>query len=235
MNNERGNIGLIIGIIVIILVIAIVGVIFLVNGNKDSKDGTVQNIANTSNNKSNNENEENNSNQIDFNNWGVPDSINTENSSGIMGTAYIHLPEVASMRRGAGQVADQSDDTLIILGGQHLESPIVTNLKEVLSTFISQPVDVLSKYRRVDYKNFAFNVETSEMVKINDYDMCKYTGTHTYTYNGEPGSMKFVAYATQLKENGAYVYWMVIDETEDQSMTNTIMEHATNMAYTFHE
>ena len=235
MNNERGNVGLIIGIIVIILVIAIVGVIFLVNGNKDSKDGTVQNIGNTSSNKLNNENEENNSNQIDLSNWGVQESIVADKGDNIS-SAYIKFPTLSGIIQGTGKIAYQTDKTLVILDSQRMSgSPTISRISDVLPAYFEQTIKIMREYRRSDWKDFAFNVETSEMVKINDYDMCKYTGTHTYTYNGEPGSMKFVAYATQLKENGAYIYWMVLDETEDQSMTNTIMEHATNMAYTFHE
>ena len=117
MNNGRGNIGLIIGIIVVVLIIAIVGVIFLVNGNKDSKDGTVQNIANTSSNKLNNENEENNSNQIDLSNWGVPDSIVVEIGDTIT-RACIKFPTLSGIIRGTGKIAYQTDKTLVILDGQ---------------------------------------------------------------------------------------------------------------------
>lgn len=220
----------IIGIITLVVIIgAVICLVLMAGNNKESS------IIDT---KEETKKEETNIKKEEKNNietWGVEDSIFTENANGLMATLYIKLPEFTSMRRGAGQVADQSDDTLILMGGQHLESPTVSSLKDVLSTYISQPIDVLSKYRRVDWQNYAFNIENTEIVKINGYEMCKYVGNHTYTYNGDPSSMNFVAYATQLKTNGAYVYWMVLDESENQSLTSTIEDYAYKMALTVKE
>lgn len=166
----------------------------------------------------------------------IDDSIDTENSSGVMGTAYIKLPELASMRRGQGQVVDQSNDMLILMGGQHLETTITSNaIEEVLNDFFVQPIDVLSKYRRVDYQNYKFTISDTENVSINDYQMCKYKGEHTFTNNGEDGKMNYVAFVAKLKSNDAYVYWIVLDESIEQNQSKDIDTCATKIAESLHE
>lgn len=60
------------------------------------------------------------------------------------------------------------------------------------------------------------------------YEMYKFVGTHSFTW-------EFVAYATQFDNNGPYVDWYVQDETEDQSMFETLASHAYNMAWTLQE
>ena len=209
------------------------------NQDKDvsSAKSTVQQETETPGNTENNEDSEpdTSASPVDEE-YTVEDSISTSNSSGKLGVGYILLPEVASMLRGAGQVADQSDDTLILLGGQHLEQSFSADkLENVFVEYLFQPIDVLSKYRRVDYKDYAFEIEGSEIVEINDYTMCKHTGTHTYTHDGVAGSMSFVAYITQLKSNDAYVYWIVLDESETQSQYDKINDCAKKIAESLHE
>ncbi len=236
MKKEKG-IGLVAFIIIFvaIFIIGAVAVVLIMTGDKDNEKADDK-VAIKDNNTKIYTNIKEDKEEFDVTKWGVDDSISTENANGVMADVYIKLPELSSMRRGAGQVADQSDDTLILMGGQHLEqSPNINSLKDVLSAYISQPIDVLEKYRRVDWQNYAFNIESSEITQINNYTMCKYVGNHTFTYNGEPGSMKFVAYATQLKSNGAYVYWMVLDESEGQSLTKTIEDYAYKMALSLSE
>ena len=166
----------------------------------------------------------------------IDDSINAENSSGVMGTAYIKLPELASMRRGQGQVVEQSNDMLILMGGQHLETTITSNvIEEVLNDFFVQPIDVLSKYRRVDYQNYKFSISDTENMTINDYQMCKYKGEHTFTNNGENGKMNYVAFVAKLKSNDAYVYWIVLDESTEQNQSKDIDMCATKIAESLHE
>lgn len=168
--------------------------------------------------------------------YDIDDSIDTENSSGVMGTAYIKLPELASMRRGQGQVVDQSNDILILMGGQHLETTITSDdIDEVLNDFFVQPIDVLGKYRRVDYQNYEFSISETENMSINDYQMCKYTGEHTFTNNGENGKMNYVAFVAKLKSNDAYVYWIVLDESTEQSQSKDIELCATKIAESLHE
>ncbi|MBQ8164632.1 MAG: hypothetical protein IJZ94_02280, partial [Clostridia bacterium] len=58
---------------------------------------------------------------------------------------------------------------------------------------------------------------------------------HTYTHDGVAGSMSFVAYITQLKSNDAYVYWIVLDESETQSQYDKINECAKKIAESLHE
>ena len=170
------------------------------------------------------------------NDFKVGDIIYTENSKGVMCDAKIRLPQLASVRCGAGQVVENSNDTMILMGGQHLETELTTNdVDKVLNDFFPYSVDAISKFRPYDYSNYAFSISTTEPVTINGYSMCKYTGTHTYTYMNNPETINYVAYTTQLKGNGAFAYWIVLDVSKDQSLNALIDEYATKIAYTFSE
>lgn len=167
----------------------------------------------------------------------IVDAIYTQNSSGAFGTAYIKLPELASMHRGAGQVVDQSNDILILMGGQHKTNPVITTdeIDEVLNDFFYQPIDVLSKYRRVVFDNYKFSISETEKMTVNDYQMCKYKGEHTFTYESVPDKMNYVAVVAKLKINGAYVYWIVLDESEEQNQSKEIDKVASKIAETLYD
>ena len=81
-----------------------------------------------------------------------------------------------------------------------------------------------------------FTIETSEIVTLNQYECCKNTGTHTYTDSkGETHSFKYVAYST-FTTGGEPFYWMVLDKTDDQSISEEIIEqNAERMGYTICE
>ena len=154
----------------------------------------------------------------------VGDIIYTENSEGVMCDAKIRLPQLASVACGAGQVVENSNDTMILMGGQHLETELTTNeVDKVLNDFFPYSVDAISKFRHYDYSNYAFSISTAEPVTINGYSMCKYT------------TINYVAYTTQLKGNGAFAYWIVLDVSKDQSLNALIEEYATKIAYTLSE
>lgn len=92
----------------------------------------------------------------------------------------------------------------------------------------------------LDYSDFKFNVESREMKEINGFSMCRYVGTHTYKLeHWETGEITdyacyFVAYGTQLS-NGAYIYWIVFDESADQSLKDVVISNADNMAKSLEE
>lgn len=172
----------------------------------------------------------------------VLDVIHTESLDRVFGSAYINLPQVASMSKGMGNVAEQNDKTLILFSGEHGDDFSTEahsgkyTLENVFSVFLEQPISILSHYRRVDNTDYAFEIETSELVEINGYKMCKHTGKHTYKAADRGDlSLKYVAYITNLKSNNAYVYWIVLDESEDQSQGAKIDEYATKIAKSLRE
>lgn len=175
--------------------------------------------------------------QIETNDWGVKDNILTS-KDGKDVRAYINLPESTGLKQGSGKIAAQSDETLIILDSMKTnEDPVVEGdlVENILPVYFESAKNIMDQYRSIRYNNFDFEVFEKETLNINGYEMCKYKGEHSYTYDGEATSVSFVSYATKLKSNGAYVYWMVFDRTEDQSLGDLIESHATNMAYSLYE
>ena len=88
---------------------------------------------------------------------------------------------------------------------------------------------------RMKYDDFDFIVETAEPVTINGFSMYKYTGTHTYTFYGEPQECSFVAYSVDTGQvEHAYFTIIVLDDSFDQSscvVTNDMLEaYALKMA-----
>ena len=173
----------------------------------------------------------------DTDDWGVQEKI-VAGKNDTLTTAYIKFPTLSGIVRGTGKIAYQKDKTLVILDAERKTgSPALTNdsCDNVFPAYFEQTKGIIDAYRQMNYDNFDFSVANKETVTVNGYEMCKYTGKHTFTVNGENDEMNFVAYATKLNGNGAYVYWMVLDESEDQSLTKTIEEYADKMAKTLSE
>lgn len=162
--------------------------------------------------------------------WGVTDSF-TAYANDTFGGYFINFPELTGVPKGSGLVAYQSDGTMVVVDGQIIGGAIETgSIDEVLPAYFEQTTIIMDLYRNSAYDNFAFELTSQEHATVNGYEMCKYVGFHNFTLDGVATTFNFVAYATQLKANGAYIYWMVLDETADQSLGNTIEDHAYHMA-----
>jgi hypothetical protein len=168
--------------------------------------------------------------------WGVWESQTATNDGGENEDVYIKFPDLAGVSYGAGKVATQLTQTTVVFGRQWEESSSVTSVDEVFLAYQDDASYSIKKYRdNWDYDNFQFEITSQEHTEINGYQMCRYEGIHSYTDDGELVEMQYVAYAAQLKGNGAYVYWVVIDESEDQSLGDLISENAEKMAWTLEE
>ena len=167
--------------------------------------------------------------------WGVPDDYATF-ANGKLCNFIIRFPELTGIPKGSSLVAYQPDGSMVIVD-VHLqgETADISSVDQVLPTCFVQTEMTLDLYRSSAYKDFAFEIKSSEKVTVNGYEMCKYTGVHTFTVEGNQKSFNFVAYATQLKTNGGYVYWMVLDESEGQTLGQTIADHAYKMALSLEE
>ena len=81
-----------------------------------------------------------------------------------------------------------------------------------------------------------FTIENKQSAgTINGYEMYKFVGTHSFKYEDKVYNYKYVAYSTQQKKNGAYIYWLVQDESQDQTLYSTIEEYAYKMALSLRE
>ena len=175
--------------------------------------------------------------------WGVQEMKVTE-KNGVITTALIKFPHLTGIVRGTGKIAYQNDKSLVILDSERpTGSPSMPNdaCEDVFPAYFEQTRAIIDSYRQMNYDNFEFTVSHKEIVTVNGYEMCKFTGKHTFTvkdvntFEIKNLDINFVAYATKLNGNGAYVYWMVLDESEDQSLTKTIEEYADKMAKTLSE
>lgn len=235
MKKEKG-IGLV-AFIIIFVAILIIGagvVILLMTGNKDNENKDDKVAIKDSNVKEDKE-------EFDVTEWGVQESIVSKKNDKL-GCAYIKFPTLSGITRGTGKIAYQKDETLVILDAERKTgSPAVDLIENVFPAYFDQTKDIMDSYRQMNYENFEFSVSEKETMNINGYEMCKFTGKHTYTvkdvntFEVENININYVAYATQLKTNGAYVYWMVLDESEDQSLTKIIEDYAYKMALSLKE
>lgn len=168
--------------------------------------------------------------------WGVQDDWVSMNDQDDTAHFYINFPQYTGIVNGSGLAAAQEGEALVIVDIQRgSKTPAVNGLEELFPAYFEQTAAVLEDYHGIRVQNLEFSIESQETLTVKGYEICKFVGDHTYTYEGEDGESKFVAYATQLKANGAYVYWMVLDYSEDQSQFDTIEEYAYKMALTLRE
>lgn len=170
-------------------------------------------------------------------NWGVDENCVTE-KNGVTLRAYIKFPYLCGIVEGTGKIAYQTDESLVLLGKEiSFEEPEVEGdkIENIFPAYFGKVAEIMEAYRGAKYKDFEFEITSKETVDVNGYEMCKYTGKHTFASRKDSFEMNFVAYATRLKGNDAVVYWMVLDETDNQSLSEVIESHADKMAQTLHE
>ena len=165
--------------------------------------------------------------------WGVLDAFSTS-ENGILAGFYINFPSLTGIPEGTGLVAYQEDDTRVVLAQcQNLE---ISSVDSTFPACFTQTVGIFKVNYGMRYSDGEFTIESKESAgTINGYEMYKFVGTHSFKYQGNLISYKYVAYATKLKTNGAYIYWLVQDESQDQSLYSTIEEYAYKMALSLRE
>jgi hypothetical protein len=192
-----------------------------INTNNQSNETLENNITDniTENNNLNNTDKE----------WGVPQRHIT------LGKRYqISFPVLTGIPQGAGLIAYQPDRTMVMVDPEYGDSPEVHSIEEVFSAYYEQRNLMFTFYYSFQFKNPTYTVRSQEMIKINNYDMCKYVGQMKFTKENIDIKYNFVAYSTQLT-NGSYIYCMAVDETDEQSQGKTIESHAYNMALSLKE
>ena len=170
------------------------------------------------------------------NQWGITCSSVAENDSGDLIRFSINFPKNPGSACGSGLEAIQDkgirilvDRQLSIEGAEKSDS-----IENVLPTYFQQTIDIYRGKLGISYEEGEFSISNKQMVTINGYEMCRYEGVHNLKYKGNELMCAFVAYSAQLS-NGAYVYWMAVDETEEQKAFDVASEYAEKMAYTLRE
>lgn len=168
--------------------------------------------------------------------WGVEDMITARNSNGTA-TFFVSFPELLGTLQGGGVAAEQPNGILIIADGQDTKTPEdVTKVADVFPAYFVQAQSVLrGYYRTYAGKDYNFEIADKREVKINGHDMVMFSGTLAYEYDREPMNCNWVAYATQVDENGAYAYWMVIDDVRGVKADVDIADVALKMAHSYRE
>lgn len=170
---------------------------------------------------------------IDPESWGITDRFAA--GKGASETFYINLPKCT------GVVAGHGDGTVTAVSGENESTPEINGISEVFPAYLDDLQFWLEdRYGSMRFSNFEFELTGNAPTKVGDYDMHTFTGVLEFDYvnhdvETEHRVHNFVAYSTALKSNGAYAYWLVYDESDDQSNGDLIKEHALNMAKTFRE
>ena len=141
------------------------------------------------------------------------------------------------------EVTYQQDSSLIVRLVSWYEKYEISSLETMLEDGNELVCEALFDYfyYSTDALNYDWSFETSievdttELTTINEYPMCKYVGAVVFDNGETKHSIPFVGYAADLQVGeGAYVMWMVCDNSEFSKLApleeGTIEEYALKMA-----
>lgn len=244
MKNNKKGIGLIVTIVIIAVIAVVIATVLLIF-NRDNNTAVDNNHANSGteiniNNQNNTNNSVTDKNEEEKE-WGITDRWTAE--KGTSAPFYINQPKYRGYTEGRGLYSEHIDGTSTIVVGQHKNLTTIDNISTFFPTAFNDLEYTLQSIYGLLADNFKFSLENNRAVEINDYQMHMFEGY--FEFDTEIKSMGkwqdvhrkycFVAYATTLKSNGAYAYWVVYDTSEDQSKGELIKSHALNMAKSFRE
>ncbi len=160
-------------------------------------------------------------------------------------TMYIKYPVL--IPTGDNRIAYQGDGTVVMvvpMSGSISDS--ISGLESILQVAIDNPdsprspIFMMVSHFGVHTDGFVdMAIDSSTTETVGQYECCKYTGTAKYKidteFNPDEHSVQFVAYATYAKCNNAPFYWLVFDETKDQTMGSALADYAKKMGYTIVE
>lgn len=150
---------------------------------------------------------------------------------------FIQMPHYDGGNYGGALCSDQGDNTIAFVYPQDPWDPVSSTVQEVLPLNLEKAETVMETYMNLPgYKDGKMEITGQKDVTIHGYDMCCYEGTYSFAGREQSyGPYSFVSYAVKTKSHDIYVYWMIVDMTEDQSNSKLISENAEKMARTFYE
>ena len=170
--------------------------------------------------------------------WGVMERGYVETEEAI-GVYAIHFPRLTGVSEGYGLIAEQTDGTGVLISGQNMDSPKINTASELFPAYFEQLQYTFEQYYGLRSSNFELSLLDTGSTVIADHDMYTFTGVVSFDYNWQNEitrrEYQFISYATTMKTNGGYAYWVVYDCSDEQSNGELIKEHALNMAKTFRE
>lgn len=170
--------------------------------------------------------------------WGYREVkfVESEESSGFFSVNFPHGTGLSVVYGAMGEWPDAG----FLISGQSKDSPEVADVSELLPAYLEQIQESFEDYYGIRSSNYTImSDEDVSLTSINDYEMYIFTGRVSFDYYWDGETLKkdfpFIVYATALKSNGLYAYWMVYDCSEDHSKGDLIAEYALKMAKTFQE
>lgn len=138
---------------------------------------------------------------IDIGNYTVGDEVKS-------GSVTINIDFPSLRPSSTGKFAYQWDPALIKVDGcgyvekefdvSWSDKPltqsvnvILDKLEDAFEAHKDELIKDIKFYRNMAYDDFDFKVESQELMTVNGFDVCKYSGIHTYTYE-----------YTEMNENG---------------------------------
>lgn len=205
------------------------------NSKTPDKNANTQSTTATDDEDSGSDTTEKEEEEITAENWGVPSWWSAYIGDSAAKVFYVNFPNYTGYTEGAAMIAEQLDGTVALISGQGARCPEINKVTELFPAYYDHLEFSLNAFYGIRSKNYEFSLDDSEPVTIGDYEMCRFEGSFEFDDDDGHYDFRFVAYATTLKSNGAYAYWVVYDNSEDQSNGKLISEHALNMAKTFRE
>ncbi len=168
----------------------------------------------------------------DVSDWGIRYKSAVIDNDGNAMRYYINFPVSVGNDRASGRIGFQDGYVLAMVAQRYNDAyDIQGNIENVFPTCFPQAIKILEADQTATAYDYAFDITDQKLEEINGYQMCRYEGNLTYVYDHIDFHHRYVAYATEVAD-GAYVFWMLIDESEDNSSFDLASEYALKMAYT---
>lgn len=168
--------------------------------------------------------------------WGVSGTVTVQGKDMSVQRMIFKWPTTKGNPAATGEAGPQEDGTFVLVDAYTSgTSPENVELTSFFPAYSQQTIDAFARFYGSRYKNGALTATKGDVSTINGYEVCKYTGTHTFEYKGKTYDQQFVAYVTTAKGNDGYVYFLVADDSDEQSLGAKIEENAYNMMLSLSE
>lgn len=184
-------------------------------------------------------------------NWDNPNTgvtLVATNKNGVNKKVSVHFPTTQPWSCRFGYASHSDDGVFVLVQSQQSENIECNSAEDVLTAFyeqIKQGLQEKEEYTCRENVKLKVNKSAPSFAGNNDY--YRFEGQYEYIYDyfeemhngrkyerGQKYSQYFVANVHQLS-NGAFVYCIVIDESEHQSLKNTVDYDAKQIAKSLRE
>ncbi len=214
-------------IVAMLMVMMVAGVSACGNDGTPTKESTAQSGVEQSSKEVSNEvsveSKEETKEADELPNWkGVYDNVGGIGDVGSYGIKIAY----PSLKPASSGWAYQKDPALVLVTTPGYtvdkEKVVIENVEDAF-TLSKNAIDISLKFfRGAEYSDYNFSIQNQETMTMNEWPTCKYTGKHTYTYDGETQEIPFVAYSFYTGQMEGYSYYTVI--VMDDSINNPSMD-----------